>query len=116
MAYSDKTLRRDMHQEPVDKLFTGDRYLFPPPLDFIFFKNKCNSRIRNAFDAVIADGNQMCVFAKVLDDRLRAMEGFLAVRAIFVLSIINVLWKTMEKYGISKGYYSIGSYIEEVFV
>ena len=63
-----------MHQEPADKLLTGNRDLLPLALVFIIFGSKCGGRIRHTFDAVIADGNPVCVFAKVPDDGLRAME------------------------------------------
>ena len=74
MAYPDKTLGRDVHQESADKFLTGNRQFLPLPLIFIIFDSKCNGRIRHLFDAVIADSNPMCVFAKVFDDRLRTME------------------------------------------
>ena len=68
-----------MHQEPADKLLTGNRDLLPLALVFIIFGSKCDGRIRHTFDAVIADGNPVCVFAKVPDDGLRAMERLLTV-------------------------------------
>ena len=83
MAYPDKTLRRDVHQESADKFLTGDRQFLPLPLIFIIFDSKCNGRIRHAFDAVITDGDPMRVFAKVFDDRLRTMERLLTVRNPF---------------------------------
>lgn len=74
-----------MHQKPADKLLAGNRYLFPLPLIFIVFGSKCNRRIRHTFDAVIADGNPVRVPAKVLNNRLRAMERLLTVRNPFFL-------------------------------
>ena len=72
-----------MHQEPANKLLTGDRDLLPLALIFIIFGSKCNCRICHRFDTVIADGNPMRAFPKVLDDRLRTMERFLTVRNPF---------------------------------
>lgn len=82
MAYPDKTLWRDMHQKPADKLLTRNRNLLPLALVFIIFGSKCDGRIRHTFDAVIADGNPVCVFAKVPDD------GRIARSAVIFLSVM----------------------------
>ena len=68
-----------MHQEPADKLLTGNRDLLPLPLILIILGSKCNGRIRHTCDAVITDGDPVCVFAKVTDDGLCTMERLLTV-------------------------------------
>lgn len=76
-----------MHQEPADKLLTGNRHLLPPPLVFIIFGSERNGKTFYTFDAVITDSDSVCVFAKVLNDRLRTMERLLTVRDPFFLVI-----------------------------
>ncbi len=80
MAYPDKTLRRDMHQEPPDKLSARNSDLFPISLIFVVFDSKCNSRPCHAFDPVITDSNTVRVLAKVFDHRLCTTEWLLTIR------------------------------------
>ena len=69
-----------MHQEPADEFFTGDGDFFPLSLVFVVFGSKGNRAVRHAFNTVVADRDPMGILSKILDNGLRAIERFLAVR------------------------------------
>ena len=80
MTYPDEPLGRDMHQEPADEFFSGDGDFFPSSLVFVVFCSKGNSAVRHAFNTVVADRDPMGILSKILDNGLRAIKRFLAVR------------------------------------
>ena len=83
MAYPDKALRRDMHQESPDELFTRNSNLFPLSLVFVIFGCKCNHIFRHIFDSVIADSNPVGILAKVLNYGFRTMEWLFTIKGPF---------------------------------
>lgn len=79
MAYPDKTLWGDMHQESPDEFLTGDGKLLPLPLVLIVPDSKCDRGFRHGFNTVIADGNPVGILTKIADYRFSATEWLLAV-------------------------------------
>ena len=80
MTDPDEPFGRDMHQETTNEFFSGDSDFFPLSLVFVIFCSKGNSAVRHAFNTVVADRDPMGILSKILDNGLRAIERFLAVR------------------------------------
>ena len=76
----DEPFGRDMHQETTNEFFSGDSDFFPLSLVFVIFCSIGNSAVRHAFNTVVADRDPMGILSKILDNGLRAIERFLAVR------------------------------------
>ena len=68
-----------MHKKSADKFNAGDGKLFPFSLFTVVFDVVGNRIFVHADDTVVADGNPVCVFSKVVNNGLRTVEGFLAV-------------------------------------
>ena len=83
MTDPDEPFGRDMHQETTNEFFSGDSDFFPLSLVFVIFCSKGNSAVRHAFNTVVADRDPMGILSKILDNGLRAIEWFLAVRDPF---------------------------------
>ena len=72
-----------MHEESADKFNAGNGALFPLPFFTVIFHIVGNGIVVHANNTVIADSNSMCIFSKIVNDRLGTIEGFLAVRDPF---------------------------------
>lgn len=68
-----------MHKESADKFNTGQGMLFPPVFFPVILHIKGNGIFVHANDAVVADGNPMSIFSKIVDNGLGTVKGFLAV-------------------------------------
>ena len=79
MSDSDKALGWHMHKEPTDKLNAGNGNFFPLTFFPIIFYIVDNSIFIHADNTVVADGDPMGVFSKVVNNGLSAIEGLLAV-------------------------------------
>ena len=85
MTNAHKALWRDMHQKAPDKLFTGKGDFFPLSLIFIILDSECNGCFCHALDAIVTDGNPMCIFTKIPDHRFCPLKWLLAVRNPFLV-------------------------------
>ena len=79
MSDSDKALGWHMHKKPTDKLNAGNGNFFPLTFFPIIFYIVDNSIFIHADNTVVADGDPMGVFSKVVNNGLSAIEGLLAV-------------------------------------
>ena len=79
MPDSDKAFRRHMHQETTNKFNAGNGKFFPLPFFPVIFYIVGNSIFVHTDNAVVADGNPVGVFPKVVNNGLCSVEGLLAV-------------------------------------
>ena len=79
MPDSDKAFWWYMHKKSANEFNTGNGKFFPIAFFAIIFHIISNGILIHADEAVIADGNPVCVFSKVVNNGLRTVEGFLAV-------------------------------------
>lgn len=77
MPDTDKTLWRHMHKETTDEFHTGQGHLFPSAIIAVVFHMESDIAFIHTDEAVIADGNTMCVFSKITDHRLGTIESLL---------------------------------------
>src|SRR5574344_397105 len=107
MAYTYKTFRGNMHKKSTYEFLSGHGDFFPLSIVPVILNGKCDSSFENAFYAVVADGNPVCIFSKIFNDRLRTMEWLFTVRNPFLViagvkqfleSIMIFVWlcRTME--------------------
>ena len=85
MPDSDKAFWRHMHKKPAYKLNAGDGKLFPLALFTVVFHVESNCILIHADNTVVADGNPMGVFPKVVNNGLSSIKGFLAVGNPFLV-------------------------------
>ena len=80
MPDSDKAFWWYMHKKSANEFNTGNGKFFPIAFFAIIFHIISNRGIVHTDDAVVADGNSVCILAKIINDRLGSIKGFLAVR------------------------------------
>ena len=78
-----------MHKKTADKFDTGNGMFLPTAFFSVVFHIVGNGIIIHTDDAMIADGNPVGVFPKVVNNGLCTVKGFLAVGNP-VLVIANV--------------------------
>ena len=83
MPDAHKSSWRNMHQESSDEFNSGKRKFLPFSFISIILDCKYYFLIPDSFDSVIADSNTMGIFAEIIDNGLRAVKSFLAVRLPF---------------------------------
>ena len=79
MSDSDKTSGRHMHQKSANKFNARNGKLFPLTFFPVIFYIVGNSIFIYEDNTVVAEGNPMGVFSKVVNNGLCSVEGFLAV-------------------------------------
>ena len=79
MSDSDKTLWWNVHKKSADKFNTGNGKFRPLTFFTIVFHIVGNSIFVHTDNAVVADGNPVGIFPKVVDNGLCTIKGFLAV-------------------------------------
>ena len=89
MPDSHKAFRGHMHKKPADKFNAGNGKFFPLTFLPVIFYIVGNSAFIHADNTMVANGNPMGVFPKVVNNGLRAIKGFLAVGNPFLV-ITNV--------------------------
>ena len=89
MPDSDKAFGRYMHKKPADKFDAGNGKFFPPAFFAVILHIVGNRIFIHADDTMVADGNTVGVFPKVVNNGLCTVEGFLAVGnpILFIASI-----------------------------
>ena len=89
MPDSDKAFRRHMHKKPANKFNTGNGKFLPFAFFSVVFDIVSNGIFIHADDTMVADGNTVGVFPKVVNNGLCTVEGFLAVGnpILFIASI-----------------------------
>ena len=89
MPDSDKAFGRHMHKKPADKFNAGDGKRFPLAFFPVILHIEGHSILVHTNDTMIADGNPVGIFPKVINNRLRTIKGFLAVGnpILFIASI-----------------------------
>ena len=94
MSDSDKTLWWNVHKKSSYKLYAGDGKLFPFTLFTIVFDIVSNGIFIHANNTMVADSDTVRVLAKVINDRLSTIEGFLAMRnPVFFVAGIKKLFE-----------------------
>ena len=83
MPNPDKAFWWHMHQKPSYEFDTGKNQLFPLSFVPVIFYRKSDGFIIHADNAVIADGNPMGIFSKVINHRLCTVKSFLTIRKLF---------------------------------
>ena len=83
MPNPDKAFWWHMHQKPSYEFDTGKNQLFPLSFVPVIFYRKSDGFIIHADNAVIADGNPMGIFSKVINHRLCTVKSFLTIRNPF---------------------------------
>ena len=79
-----------MHQEPTNEFNAGDGMFFPPAFIPVIFHIVGNGILVHADNTMIADGNPVGVFPKVVNNGLCTVEGFLAVwNPVFVIANVQ---------------------------
>ena len=79
MSDSDKAFWQYMHKKSSDKFNTWNGVFFPGSFITVIFRIVSNGIIIHTDDAVVADGNSVGIFAKVINDGLSSVKSFLAV-------------------------------------
>ena len=89
MSDSDKTLWWNVHKKSADKFNTGNGKFLPVAFFSVVFDIVSNCIFIHADDTMVADGNTVGVFPKVVNNGLCTVEGFLAVGnpILFIASI-----------------------------
>ena len=85
MPDSDKTLGRHMHKKPTDKFNAGNGIFFPFAFFAVVFHIVGNGIFVHTNDTMVADGNPVGIFPKLVDNGLGTIKGFLAVGNPFLL-------------------------------
>ena len=83
MPDSDKAFWWYMHKKSANEFNTGNGKFFPIAFFAIIFHIISNGILIHADEAVIADGNPVCIFSKIVNYRLCAIKRFLAMRYPF---------------------------------
>ena len=79
-----------MHKKAADKFDTGNGIFLPPAFFPIVFHIVGNGILVHADNTMIADGNPVGVFSKVVNNGLCTVEGFLAVgNPVFVIANVQ---------------------------
>ena len=79
MSDSDKSFWWYMHKKSADEFNSGNRMLLPSAFFTIIFYIITDSIFVHTDESVIADGNPVCIFPKIVDYRLCTMKGFLTM-------------------------------------
>ena len=69
-----------MHKKPANKFNTGNGKFLPVAFFSVVFDIVSNGIFIHADDTVVADGNPVGVFSKVVNNGLCTVEGFFAMR------------------------------------
>ena len=85
MPYPYKTFWWDMHQKSSDEFFPGYSKLLPLTLILVILDSICYMSLRQTFDAVVTDGDPVCILAKIFYYGLRAAKWFFTVRHPFLV-------------------------------
>ena len=80
MPDSYKAFWRHMHKKPADKLNAGNGIFFPSAFFTVVFYVVGDCIFIHADNAMVADGNPVSIFPKVVDNGLCTIKGFLAMR------------------------------------
>ena len=83
MSDSDKAFWWYMHKESTDEFNARNGKFFPITFLAIVFHIVSNRIFIHADDTVIADGNPMCIFSKIVNYRLCTIKGFFTMRNPF---------------------------------
>ncbi|CDF46004.1 putative uncharacterized protein [Roseburia sp. CAG:100] len=76
-----------MHKKPANKFNTGNGKFLPVAFFSVVFDIVSNGIFIHADDTVVADGNPVGVFSKVVNNGLCTVEGFFAMRnPVFVIT------------------------------
>jgi len=76
-----------MHKKPANKFTTGNGKFLPAAFFSVVFDIVSNGIFIHADDTVVADGNPVGVFSKVVNNGLCTVEGFFAMRnPVFVIT------------------------------
>ena len=76
-----------MHKKPANKFNTGNGKFLPAAFFTVVFDIVSNGIFIHADDTVVADGNPVGVFSKVVNNGLCTVEGFFAMRnPVFVIT------------------------------
>ena len=90
MPDSDKAFGRYMHKKAADKFDTGNGIFLPPTFFPVVFHVVGNSILVHTDDTMIADGNSVGVFSKVVNYGLCTIKGFLAMgNPVFAIADIQ---------------------------
>ena len=90
MPDSDKAFGRYMHKKAADKFDTGNGIFLPPTFFPVVFHVVGNSILVHTDDTMIADGNSVGVFSKVVNNGLCTIKGFLAMgNPVFAIADIQ---------------------------
>ncbi|CUX52082.1 hypothetical protein BN3589_00001 [Clostridium sp. C105KSO14] len=96
MPNPDKTFGWYMHQKTPYKFNTGKCQFFPLSFIPVILDRKSNIFIVHTDDTVIADGNPMGIFSKVINHRLCTVKSFLAARNPFcIITGIHQLFESI---------------------
>ena len=79
MSDSDKAFWWYMHKKSADEFNSGNRMLLPSAFFTIIFYIITDSIFIHTDESVIADGNPVCIFSKIIDYRLCTIKSFLAM-------------------------------------
>ena len=72
-----------MHKKSADEFNTGNGKFFPIAFFAIIFHIISNGILIHADEAMIADGNPVCIFSKIVNYRLCTIKGFFTMRNPF---------------------------------
>lgn len=76
-----------MHKKPANKFNTGNGKFLPVAFFSVVFDIVSNGIFIHADDTMVADGNPVGVFSKVVNNGLCTVEGFFAMRnPVFVIT------------------------------
>ena len=76
-----------MHKKPANKFNTGNGKFLPVAFFSVVFDIVSNGIFIHADDTVVANGNPVGVFSKVVNNGLCTVEGFFAMRnPVFVIT------------------------------
>ena len=76
-----------MHKKPANKFNTGNGKFLPFAFFSVVFDIVSNCIFIHADDTMVADGNTVGVFPKVVNNGLCTVEGFFAMRnPVFVIT------------------------------
>jgi len=92
-----KTWRKDMHKETANEFKSGNRHGFPLIVIFVVAPLELDLPVIKVQDAVVRNGDAMCVSPEVLDDGISGFKRRLAIDDPFFLiasieQIQEMLW------------------------
>ena len=89
MSDSDKAFWWYMHKKSADEFNSGNRMLLPSAFFTIIFYIITDSIFVHTDESVIADGNPVFIFSKIVNHRLCTIKSFLTMRypVLFITEI-----------------------------